>query len=78
MYSIAELEVFDSKEALDGAKLQRISPPPAPPPPPPPPFDSGWLVVLGVTSLGVVYVQWVRKLNRRRAASVKPPEPPQA
>lgn len=78
MYSVAELELFDSKEALDGAKLQRISPPPAPPPPPPPPFDSGWLVVLGVTGLGVVYVQWVRKLNRRRAATAKPPGPPQA
>lgn len=71
MYSIAELEVFESQAALDGAKLERIAPPPPPPPAPAPPFDTGWLVVLGVAALGVGYVQWARARNRRRAA-----EPP--
>lgn len=75
MYSIAELEVFDSTAALEGSKLERIAPPPPPPPAPAPPFDTGWLVVLGVTALGFAYVQWARRKLRARALQQQPPPP---
>ncbi len=68
MYSITELEVFDSLAALDGAQLERVTPPPPPPPPPSPPFDSGWLVVLGATALVVWYFRDTMRTNRARAA----------
>ncbi len=74
MYSISELEVFDSAAALTGAQLERIAPPPPPPPAPAPPFDTGWLVVLGVTVAGVAYFRWVIARNRR--AAMTPPSPP--
>ncbi len=64
MYSITELEVFDSQEALQGAKLERIAPPPPPLPPPPPPFDTGFLVVFGVTFAAIYYFRWVMRRNR--------------
>ena len=73
MYSISELEVFDSAAALTGAQLERIAPPPPPPPAPPPPFDTGWLVVLGVTIAGVAYFRWVIARNRRAAMTPPPP-----
>lgn len=79
MYSVTELEVFDSTAALLGAQLERIAPPPPPPPAPPPPFDSGWLVVIGVTGAVVAYVRWVLARNRRAAMeaakAVTPPAP---
>lgn len=78
MYSISELEVFDSPAALVGAQLQRVAPPPPPPPAPPPPFDSGWLVVLGVTGAGIAYFRWVIARNRRAAMAPPPPVDPPA
>jgi hypothetical protein len=76
MYSIAELELFDSTAALVGAQLQRIAPPPPPPPAPAPPFDSAWLVVLGVTFAIVAYFRWVAAKNRKPAPP--PADPPAA
>jgi hypothetical protein len=76
MYSITELEVFDSMAALAGAQLERIAPPPPPPPAPPPPFDSGWLVVLGVTGAIVAYFRWVIARNRRAAMPAPPQQTP--
>ena len=77
MYSVTELEVFDSTAALLGAQLERIAPPPPPPPAPPPPFDSGWLVVIGVAGAIVAYVRWVIARNRRAAMeAARPVEPP--
>lgn len=80
MYSITELEVFDTTAALQGAQLERVTPPPPPPPAPPPPFDSGWLVVLGVAAAGVAYFRWVIARNRRAALPPPPtdPSPPPA
>ena len=77
MYSVSELELFDSQAALLGAHLQRIAPPPPPPPAPPPPFDSGWLVVLGVTAAIIGYFRWVSARNRR-AAELAPRPPPES
>ncbi len=74
MYSITELEAFDSTASLVGAQLERVSPPPPPPPAPPPPFDSGFLVVFAVTGALVAYF-WMTMLRNRRAAT-PPPEPP--
>lgn len=76
MYSVAELELFDSQAALSGAQLQRIAPPPPPPPAPAPPFDSAWLVVFGVTAAVIGYLRWVMARNRKAAAP--PAEPPPA
>lgn len=67
MYSITELEVFDSPAALVGAQLERIAPPPPPPPAPPPPFDSGFLVVFAVTGAIIAYFRWAIARNRRAA-----------
>ncbi|MFZ5444308.1 MAG: hypothetical protein ACOZQL_30200 [Myxococcota bacterium] len=72
MYSITELEAFDSMAALQAAQLARIAPPPPPPPPPAPPFDTGFLVVLSVTGAAVYYFVWAK----RRASA--PSEPPPA
>ena len=74
MYSATELELFDSQAALLGAQLERIAPPPPPPPAPAPPFDSGWLVVFGVTGVIIAYVRWAIARNRR-AAMQAPPSP---
>lgn len=63
MYSVAELELFDSQAALLAAKLERIAPPPPPPPAPAPPFDTGFLVVFGVAAAIVGYFGWV--MNRQ-------------
>jgi hypothetical protein len=80
MYSITELEAFDSTAALVGAQLERVSPPPPPPPAPPPPFDSGFLVVFAVTGALVAYFRWAMVRNRRAAAPAAQPsstsEPP--
>jgi hypothetical protein len=72
MYSITELEAFDTPASLVGAQLERIAPPPPPPPAPPPPFDSGFLVVFAVTGVIVGYFRWAIARNRRAAMS--PPE----
>lgn len=76
MYSISELEVFDSAAALVGAQLERIAPPPPPPPAPAPPFDSGWLVVLGVAGAGFAYFRWVIARNRRAMGVPTSSDPP--
>lgn len=76
MYSIAELELFDTQAALLGAQLERIAPPPPPPPAPAPLFDTGFLIVFGVTGLGVAYFLWVKARNR--AAAAPPSAPPAA
>lgn len=81
MYSITELEVFDSVAALEGARLERAALPVPPPPPPAPPFDTGWLVVLGAAALTVWYFRDTIRQNRERAAAAEaakhapPPEP---
>jgi hypothetical protein len=75
MYSITELEFFDTQAALVGAQLERIAPPPPPPPAPAPPFDSGFLIVFGVTGAIVAYFRWVIARNRR-AAMTPPADPP--
>ncbi|MDP2271055.1 MAG: discoidin domain-containing protein [Archangium sp.] len=67
MYSVAELELFDSQAALLGAQLERIAPPPPPPPAPAPPFDTGFLIVFGVTGVIFGYFRWVIARNRRAA-----------
>ncbi len=64
MYSVSELEAFDTQAALVGAKLERVSPPPPPPPPPAPPFDTGFLVVFGVTGLIAFYFWWAKQKHR--------------
>lgn len=69
MYSITELEVFDSVAALEGAQLERAPLPIPPPPPKPPPFDTGWLVVLGAAALVVWYFRDTMRANRARAAA---------
>ena len=74
MYSITELEVFDTTAALVGAQLERVSPPPPPPPAPPPPFDSGFLVVFAVTGAIVAYFRWVIARNRRAAMTAPAPQ----
>jgi hypothetical protein len=63
MYSITELEVFDSMASLQGAKLERAALPVPPPPAPAPPFDTGFLVVFGVVALAVGYFIWARSKN---------------
>jgi hypothetical protein len=75
MYSITELELYDSPGSLRGSQLTRVEPAPPPPPPPAPPFDTGFVVVFGVASLGVYYVTWARRRSRIINA---PPAPPAA
>jgi len=71
MYSVGELELFETVEDLVGAQLKRIPLPPPPKPVPPPPFDSGWLVVLGVAA----YAAWLLQDARRRNLAAKAPLP---
>ncbi|MDP1824706.1 MAG: hypothetical protein Q8L48_15735 [Archangium sp.] len=75
MYSATELELFDSQAALLGAQLERIAPPPPPPPAPAPPFDTGWLVVLGVTAAIIGYLRLTIWHNRKAAAAAATPPP---
>jgi hypothetical protein len=78
MYSITELEAFDTPAALRGAQLKRFDPAPPPPPLPAPPFDTGFLVVFGVAGLGVWYVAWARRRHRMihaPPAEVRPAPP---
>lgn len=65
MYSITELELYDSQAALKGAQLERIAPPPPPPPAPPPPFDTGFLVVFAVTGVIIAYFRWASAQTRK-------------
>lgn len=75
MYSIGELELFDSTAALVGAQLKRIEPPKPPPPPEPPPCNSGLGVVIGVAAFGA-YLLW--KARERNLAEAKANEPAKA
>jgi len=63
MYSVTELEVFDSMASLQRAKLERAPLPIPPPPPPAPPFDTGFIVVFAVVALAVGYFIWARSKN---------------
>lgn len=75
-YSLTELEVFDSAEAMEHAKLERVEPPPPPPPPPAPPFDTGWVVVLGSAAIiGKYFRDTIRRNQQRRADAAKPEAP---
>ena len=65
MYSVAELELFDSTPALLGAQLERIAPPPPPPPAPAPPFDTAFLIVFGVTGAVIAYFGWARAQSKK-------------
>lgn len=72
-YSISELEVFDSADAMENAQLERVAPPPPPPPPPAPPFDSGWVVVLGSAAIiGKYFRDTIRRNQQLRADAAKP------
>lgn len=75
MYSITELEVYDSPAALRASTLKRIDPAPPPPPPTPPPFDTGFVVVFVVLAAGAYYVSWARRRNRVMNAPAAPPAP---
>lgn len=78
MYSVGELELFETQAALAAEKLTRVKPKPPPPPPPAPPFNSSFFVVLGVAGL-VAWYFWNEKQRSRAAqAAAKPPEPPAA
>ncbi|MEW6434172.1 MAG: hypothetical protein AB1730_21945 [Myxococcota bacterium] len=72
MYSVGELEVFETVQDLVGAQLQRIPLPPPPKPVPPPPFDSGLLVALAAAGYGAWLLQQARKRN---LAARRPSEP---
>ncbi|MEW5740500.1 MAG: hypothetical protein AB1938_16350 [Myxococcota bacterium] len=69
MYSVGELELFETVEDLVGAQLKRIPLPPPPKPVPPPPFDSGFLVVFGVA----LYAGYLLNEARRRNLAAKQP-----
>lgn len=76
-YSVTELEVFDTFDAMENAPLQRVAPPPPPPPPPAPPFDTGWVVVLGSAFVLAKYFRdTMRRNQQRRADEAKPAEAP--
>ena len=57
--------LHDSNAALLGAKLERIAPPPPPPPAPAPPFDTGFLIVFGVTAAVVGYFVWAKSQGQK-------------
>ena len=75
-YSITELEVFDSQDALRAAQLTRIAPPPPPPPPPAPPFDTGFVVVFAAAGAFVFYFRWVKQVRAAQTATEPKPETP--
>lgn len=75
MYSVGELEIFDSTAALVGAQLKRIEPPKPPPPPEPPPCNSGLGVVLAVAAFGA-YQLWRARARNLEAAKPPPAEQP--
>lgn len=73
MYSVGELELFESVQELVGAKLNRIPLPPPPKPVPPPPFDSGLLVAIAAAGYGAYLLNQARKRNLAAAqANAKP------
>ncbi|GMU63667.1 MAG: hypothetical protein AMXMBFR34_54300 [Myxococcaceae bacterium] len=74
MYSVGELELFETVEDLVGAQLKRISLPPPPKPVPPPPFDSGFVVVFGVA----LYAGYLLNEARRRNLATLQAPPPKA
>ncbi len=71
MYSVGELEAFETQAALDAEKLTRVKPPPPPPPAPAPPFNSAFFVVLGVAGLVAAYF-WAQKRRSARDAAAAP------
>lgn len=75
MYSVGELEIFESVQDLVGAQLNRIPLPPPPKPVPPPPFDSGLLVAIGVAGYGAYLLNQARKRNLAAAAQAAPKAP---
>lgn len=79
MYSVGELELFESVNELVGAQLNRIPLPPPPKPIPPPPCDSAFAVTLGVALYGAYLLNQARRRNLAALrATEKPPEPPPA
>lgn len=70
MYSVGELEAFESQQALDAEQLTRVKPAPPPPPAPAPPFNSSFLVVLGVAAVVAAYF-W----SEKRRTLNRPPAP---
>lgn len=75
MYSVGELEIFESVPDLVGAQLNRIPLPPPPKPVPPPPFDSGLLVAIGAAGYGAYLLNQARKRNLAAAQQVAPKAP---
>jgi hypothetical protein len=73
MYSVGELELFETAQDLAGAQLKRIPLPPPPKPVPPPPFDSGIVVTLAAAGYGAYLLQQARMRNL--AAAAGKPEP---
>lgn len=72
MYSVGEIELFETVEDLVGAQLKRIPLPPPPKPVPPPPFDSGFLVVLGVALYAGHLLNEARRRNLSARAAKEP------
>jgi hypothetical protein len=60
MYSLGELEIFESQATMSRASLQRILPPP---PPPPAPINTAHLLVLGVAGIGAYLLYRTRRDN---------------
>jgi hypothetical protein len=75
MYSVGELEVFESVQDLVGAQLNRIPLPPPPRPVPPPPIDSGLLVTTGVAAYVAYLLQQARKRNLAAKQATLPGAP---
>jgi hypothetical protein len=73
MYSVGELELFETTADMVGAQLKRITPPP---PPPPAPFNTAYLVVLGVAGYGAWLLHQARRENLRKRAAAAPPASP--
>lgn len=65
LFSVGELEAYETTDGL-AAQLERIVPPP---PPQPPPINSGLLLVLAVAGYGAWLLYDARRFNRARAAA---------
>lgn len=69
LFSVGELEAYETPAAMASATVQRIVPPP---PPAPPPINSGLLVVLGVAGYGAWLLNDARRANQARAQAAAP------